>query len=208
MPGLLCALGCLVADLRADFVASLWRGTNEISLQELSDTYSRLENDSKTWLDKQGVDVLSTQLVKSADMCFEGQSFELNIVFPTDRSITVPNLESWFRKQYKSIYGIDDSNTPIRILEARTQIIGLTNKPDLKSLRPFGTKTKVKTSKRKIFENGKSHEAAIHQRASLRPGDTFSGPAIVEQYDTTVYIPRGFKISVDLFWNMVGVRSE
>ena len=207
MPGLLCALGCLVADLRADFVASLWRGTKEISLQELGDTYARLEKDARTWLDRQGVDVLSTQIVRSADMCFEGQSFELNIYFPNDLSINVPNIESWFRKHYKLIYGIDDLDTPIRLLEARTQIIGLTNKPDLKSLRPFGTKTKVGSIKRKIFENGKSYDATIYQRASLQPGDTFSGPAIVEQYDTTVYVPCGFDISIDAFWNIIGVRS-
>ena len=64
-------------------------------------------------------------------MCFEGQSFELNICFPHEFSINVPNIESWFREHYKLIYGIDDLDTPIR-LEARTQIIGLTNKPDLK----------------------------------------------------------------------------
>ena len=98
-------------------------------------------------------------------------------------------------------------DTPIRLLEARTQIIGLTNKPDLKSLRPFGTKTKVGSIKRKIFENGKSYDATIYQRASLQPGDTFSGPAIVEQYDTTVYVPCGFDISIDAFWNIIGVRS-
>ena len=44
----------------------------------------RLEKDARTWLDRQGVDVLSTQLVRSADMCFEGQSFEMNICFPND----------------------------------------------------------------------------------------------------------------------------
>jgi len=44
------------------------------------------------------------------------------------------------------------------------------------------------------------------QRAALSPGDSFLGPAVVEQYDTTTYIPEGFRVSVDRWYNLVGER--
>jgi len=206
MPGLLCALGCLVADLRADFVQSLWQSTAELADAELRDCFSAREADARAWLAEQKVEVAETRLIKSADMCFEGQSFELNVVLP-DAPLTVENLEGWFRAHYRLVYGIDDPDTPIRVLEARVQIVGVTTKPDIDRLRPFGAGAPAATSTRRVFENGKAVTATVYQRAGLTQGQEFRGPAVVEQYDTTVYIPEGFAIRVDPWWNLIGERQ-
>jgi len=57
---------------------------------------------------------------------------------------------------------------------------------------------------REIFENGRAWQARVYSRAALAQGDRIRGPAIVEQYDTTTYVPDGFEVHVDPWLNLVG----
>jgi len=205
MPGLLCALGCLVADLRADYVRSLWEDCNRLEDERVQAIYETLEDEARTWLARQKVDVAETYLIRSADLCYAGQSFEINVVFPAGAP-TVAGIERWFHDRYELIYGYADRTAPVRLLEARVQIVGVTHKPGFESLRPFATAKPRAVARRTIYEQGREVEAAIYQRAALKPGDSFLGPAVVEQYDTTTYIPEGFRVSVDRWYNLVGER--
>jgi N-methylhydantoinase A len=202
-PGLLCALGCLVADLRADFVRSLWQEVDVMSDDALRSCYSGLEADARDWLDRQKVDVTNTYVIRSADMCYSGQSFELNVLFP-DQPLAIESVKRWFHDRYELVYGFADRTNPIRILEARVQIVGVTGKPDFTALRPFASRSNKRPSQRRIFEHGTEVTASIYQRSTLNPGYEFLGPAVVEQYDTTVYVPSGFRVTVDPWHNLIG----
>ena len=59
---------------------------------------------------------------------------------------------------------------------------------------------------RRVYENGQVWEARVFARAALQVGDTFRGPAIVEQYDTTTYVPEGFEVHVDAWLNLIGEK--
>lgn len=203
MPGLLCALGCLVADLRADFVRSLWLDLDCIDDATLRITYEALEAEARAWLADQKVAVAGTTVIRSADMCYKGQSFELNVVLP-DGPLASGSIAHLFHEWHDRIYGISDHRTPVRILEARVQIVGETSKPDVDTLRPFGAGTGAPAGSRRLFEAGVEQQATILQRAALLPGFLFHGPAVVEQYDTTVYVPDGFRVTVDDHYNLVG----
>lgn len=207
MPGLLCALGCLVADLRADFVRSLWHNTRDLTDAALNETFDRLSLEANDWLTRQQVEVTHTRVLRSADICYHGQSFELNVLFP-DGSLTIEDVENLFHDRYEQLYGFADRSNPVRILEARLQIIGETPKPNFDKLRPFATASSKPVSERPLYENGKAGMAKVYQRANLVPGDSFEGPAVVEQYDTTIYIPEGFRASIDRWYNLLGERQQ
>jgi N-methylhydantoinase A len=204
-PGLLCALGCLVADLRADFLRSLWEDCTNLKDARVQSIYETLEGEGRAWLDGQKTDVSESYLIRSADLCYAGQSFEINVVFP-DGPLSVAAIERWFHDRYELVYGYADRAAPVRLLEARVQIVGVTRKPDFNGLRPFATGIDTAVGRRRIYEQGREFEAAIYQRAGLKPGESFLGPAVVEQYDTTVYIPEGFRVSVDRWHNLIGER--
>ena len=146
-----------------------------------------------------------TYLIRSADICYVGQSFEVNVVFP-DEPLTVEAMQRWFHDQYELVYGFADRSNPIRMLEARVQIVGVTKKPDFDGLRPFAAVSDKPVGSRPIYEQGKAVEGAVIQRSALQPGDSFRGPAVVEQYDTTVYVPEGFEVTVDTWLNLIGER--
>jgi N-methylhydantoinase A len=207
LPGLLCALGCLVADLRADFVQSLWLDSRDLSNERLNKTYEQLIIEAEDWLAAQAVDVAEQQVIRSADICYHGQSFELNVVFP-DGPLTRAQIETLFHDRYEQVYGYADRSNAVRILEARLQIIGHTPKPDFSTIRPFTTSDRATVSERHLYEDGKEHIAKVYQRNSFQPGFSFHGPAVVEQYDTTIYVPEGFRATIDPWYNLIGERFQ
>lgn len=207
MPGLLCALGCLVADLRADFVRSLWHDSRTMTDDQINATYAQFSAEAESWLAAQKVDVLERRIVRSIDMCYQGQSFELNVILP-DGPLTIAQIETLFHDHYERVYGYADRSSPLRLLEARLQVIGSTRKPDFSRLRPFAAVSGSEPVTRRIYENGEGGEARVYQRAALAPGFRFEGPAIVEQYDTTVYVPAGFSATIDRWYNIIGERTS
>lgn len=205
-PGILCALGCLVADMRADFVQTIWRDCPQVSDDELQAIYRRLEQEAQEWLAAENAEVERVYLLRSADMCYTGQSFELNIPFPdaADLSIGTDQIVQWFYDRYEKVYGYADQAAPVRLLEARVQIVGVTQKPALKPITRKGDSHSLEPGTRRVYDRGTLVQATVYQRAALSQGQEFEGPAIIEQYDTTIYIPAGFRAAVDEWFNLVG----
>ena len=208
-PGILCALGCLVADVRADFVQSIWRETSNLDDEELRDIFSELDTRAHDWLATQQVDLADVYVLRSADMCYVGQSYEVNVPFPdTDtNNLTADQVAGWFHHQYARVYGYTDEQSPTRMLEARLQIVGVTPKPDVHLMAGEKSTRPGEPQSRTVYENGHSFEATVWQRGQLEPDEVYPGPAIVEQYDTTVYVPEEFRVRVDKLANLIGERQ-
>ena len=208
-PGILCALGCLVADLRADFVQSIWREAAALPDDELQVIFARLEDQARTWLADQQVDLDEVYILRSADLCYAGQSYEVNVPFPEVASgdITTGKVVDWFHKRYGQVYGYTDTDAPARMLEARLQIVGVTPKPAIRLVAGAGDAPQGPKGTRMIHERGQALEATVWQRGSLRQGEVYEGPMVVEQYDTTIYVPAGFRVTVDDHANLIGERT-
>ena len=209
-PGILCALGCLVADVRADFVHSIWKETAELSDQTLQDIFIDLDSQARIWLDTQQVELEQVYVLRSADMCYVGQSYEVNVPFPEADPTTLSSTQvsDWFHSKYANVYGYTDEQSPTRLLEARLQIVGVTPKPDVNLIAAQHSEPIGQSQTRRVFENGQHFEATVWQRGQLEPGKNYLGPVIIEQYDTTVYVPQGFHVHVDKFANLIGEKCH
>ncbi len=210
-PGTMCALGCLVADLRADFVSTLWQDCADLSTTDLRTAFGSLDTEAMAWLRDQSVNVEHTYLVHSADMCYVGQSFDVNVPLPGELDeITLIDTIERFHQRHTSIYGHADRDAAARVMTARVQVVGVTSKPVLGHIASDGTATRVAraASTRELRENGRTWLARVYARTALGAGDVFRGPAIVEQYDTTTYVPDGFEVRVDPWLNLIGERVQ
>jgi len=206
IPGALAALGCLVADFRADFLQTLWRDCDTISDEDLAEIYRDLEGEARRWLMRQDVGLEQITCLRSADMCYVGQSFELNVRFPLQSEfvVSVSRVVGWFYDHYERVYGYVDREAPVRLLDARLQIVGVTPKPP-HALRIGATACSDRAiSSREVYDQGKLVSTSVYQRSHLEPGDAFPGPALVEEYDSTIYIPSGFRATVDSLGNIHG----
>jgi N-methylhydantoinase A len=204
-PGTLCALGCIVADLRSDFVQTMPRGNRAPDDADLERAFADLDARGRAWLDAevaQGVRLESSYVLYSADMRYAGQSFEIEIgISPEDRGHIAAAVES-FHRRYHDIFGISDPRAPIDVVNVRATIVGIT--PKIRQLSaPVSAAVRPRET-RPLFWNGSTLEATVVQRAAMRPDDVLAGPAIVEQYDTTVFVPPGCHLRADAHGNLIG----
>jgi N-methylhydantoinase A len=208
-PGTMCALGCLVADLRADFVSTIWQDCADLSSEDLRAAFAALDAEATRWLHDQSVDVEHTYLLRSADMCYVGQSFDVPVPLPdVPHQVTVEDAIARFHERHTAIYGHADVAAAARLMTARVQIVGVTSKPALAQDAVDGVVTRLPdaVTTRKVYENGRTRQARVFQRAALHVDESFHGPAIVEQYDTTTYIPEEFQVHVDRWLNLIGEK--
>ena len=208
-PGTLCALGCIAADFRADFVASVWRECDALDDRELRALFEGLESGAMRWLADQRVDLDEVYLLRSGDLCYSGQSYELGVGLPVQETaeLTTTRLVEWFNDAYHRAYGFADRDAPVRLIEARVQVVGVTQKPQVRMLGPSAMASDHAPSRRRVVDQGRCIDTEVRQRSAFRPGDRCEGPLIVEQYDTTVYVPEGFRVEIDEQLNLIGARQ-
>jgi N-methylhydantoinase A len=82
-------------------------------------------------------------------------------------------------------------------------VIGVTPKPPLATSTDGGARASPQARRRIRFAGGE-HDAAVYERAALSPGTTLAGPAVVLQYDTTTFVPPGYRLEADGMGNLVG----
>jgi len=205
-PGTLCALGCIVADLRSDFVRTMYKGDYQLTDADLEQAFADLEAAGRTWLAAEsahGITLESSYALFSADMRYEGQAFEIEVSIPDDRRSDVGGAVRLFHQQYHNLFGISDPKTPVTFINLRTTVVGVTQKIDALPLLDVPEHAALRET-RPVFYDGRLQQAEVLHRSALRPGEDVAGPAIIEQYDTTTFVPAGFRVGIDAFGNLVG----
>ena len=197
-----------MASQRNDFVATVWRDLDVLTDDELRALYAEQRAEGLAWLKREAVDVDRLLLLRSADMCYVGQSFELTVPFPVESdAFDTADLAAWFHERHFKVYGHADPKAPVRLLNIRTQIVGEMPKPEFRDIQAGPLAKQASAPKRKVFDQGREEDVAVVHRSTLEPGQDLAGPLIVEQYDTTIYVPRGFAITVDPHLNIIGAPA-
>ncbi|TVT09516.1 hydantoinase/oxoprolinase family protein [Amycolatopsis bartoniae] len=193
-----CALGAAAADLRRDFARSLRRPLDEDGLARLREIVGDLREQARTWLAEQGVATGEPRFDVSADLSYLGQAFELRVPLG---ELTVAAVAEALHAEHERLYGFRDLQAPIRLGTARLTVVGPVAALPYRTVSGGGSEPAA-SGTRPVFLGGEWAEARIFQRAELRAGDRFAGPAVVEQEDTTVVVPAGWAVTVDEFGNL------
>lgn len=192
-PGTLCALGALVADISKDFVRSIGLPL-DAALDVLADAYRELEANAKDWLSSEGRGLDDQRIFLSADMRYRGQSYEVEVMVEPEWLVSGDGqaLGSAFHAAHERIFTHADPAAPVEIIDLRLRISGsMASAP--KTSFPTGTLGKTEglpaVSERRVTFGGAEMTIPSYRRESLVTGYTIVGPALVDQDDTTVFIP-------------------
>jgi N-methylhydantoinase A len=207
-PGTLCALGCLIADVQGDVIRTVHAAVRDLDDARIAGTYREMADEARAWLDRQGVQRTSLSYRLGADARYHGQSFETPVeldggLTPDDLGGAAPLalLVDRFHAGYEAIYGYADGAAEVEIINLRLTIIGRTPKPTLPTLLPADGPPSS-SGLRSVHLDGTAR-ATVYRREDLLAGHVFEGPAIVEQYDTTSYVPAGYRVHVDATGTLV-----
>ncbi|MGD9920367.1 MAG: hydantoinase/oxoprolinase family protein [Pseudorhodoplanes sp.] len=207
-PGVTCALGALVADVKNDFVRTVYQEVGKDVDSALFEAWSELDRQGREWLDQEDIPVGHTAVLRSADMRYKGQSFEIHVQAEGAAQNDLAALMALFHDRHQQIYGHSEPGAPVEIVNIRSTIVGFNPKSSSTiSASPAGSGMTPKApERRRVFFNGQTLNAAIYPRAMLAPGDVLTEPSIIEQYDTTTFVPPGFRVMVDASGMLIGER--
>lgn len=210
-PGVLCALGALVADVKRDFIRTKYLsiGANDHAdaAEILRDEVLSLEKQARAWVQADGLEGMALEFHHSVDMRYVGQSFEVEVQTSAAECSGegLAQLLSRFHERHRAIYGYAESAAPVEIINVRTTGIARTSKPRLQELAPANGSHPA--GSRRLFHRGEWHEASVYRRNDLGRGARLTGPSVVEQYDTTTFVPPSWQVRVDKHGNLVGERG-
>ncbi|HMK81421.1 MAG TPA: hydantoinase/oxoprolinase family protein [Xanthobacteraceae bacterium] len=203
-PGVLSALGGLVADSRNDFVETIYVDLDRPGLSRLAQSFGSLAQEGERWLRNEQHHKAPSSLQLSADMRYRGQAFELDTLLD-GAEVQRGNLgavAAAFHAQHERVYGYSDPEAAIQIINARVTISAANPKPDFPARDEHRHRAKAEKTVQ-VYCDGAYRSASIFRREDLAPGAHFEGPAIVLQNDTTTCVLPGFIGRVDGHSNLI-----
>ncbi|WP_042159657.1 hydantoinase/oxoprolinase family protein [Paenibacillus gorillae] len=205
-PGTLCAMGCTVANLRNDFVYTHHKNSSSLNDDELAGQFAGLEQQGRRWIEEEirgGVKPERIYVIYSADMRYEGQAFDMEVTLTTEDINNPEGAVVKFHALYETVFGISQPEAEVMFVNLRATIVGvLPNKSKASMQSPAFSGKPIET--RRITFDGRHYEASVLSREQLPDGERIPGPAILEEYDTTVFVPPGYSIYRDVNGNIIG----
>lgn len=203
-PGVLSALGGLIADIKSDFIKTVFieLGANETTV--IQEEYKSLEDDSLRWLREEQAYEGDYQLIYSADMRYRGQAFEIEAILSAKdvASGDITAMAEAFHREHELVYEHCDRDAAVQIVNLRLVIVGMSPKPVFPK-RNLTVKPATPERSVEVFTGGRLTSVSLFRREQLHPGFTFDGPAIVVQSDCTSCVPEGLSGNVDAYGNLV-----
>jgi N-methylhydantoinase A len=213
-PGNLSAFGLLTVDVRNDWVQTYVRRDGVLDLAAVRRHLAALTARAAATLAAEGFPAGARRFAYSADLRYYGQAFEVRVPLHAasgefDRAAADATVAA-FHHGHERLYGYcfrDRPEQQVEWVNLRVTGIGPINRPALRPLprhRPAGGPARRTT--RPVHFDGAWVDTPIIARDALAPGDVVAGPAIVEEYGSTVPLHPGFSAEVDRFGNLVVTR--
>ena len=207
-PGILCAMGLLLTDLRVDFAVTRLRALTPAAIDDMRDAFATLAARATDWFDAEHIAPDNRRAARTVDMRYAGQNYELAVPVP-DGEIgpdTLTALGQGFFDVHKRLYGFASADEPVQLVTFRVEATGLVPKARFTPSPLTGTDgTRAIVEFRDIWSEHRRVFAPcpVYDRDRLEAGDCFDGPAIVEQMDATTFVPTGWHARVDVWLNIV-----
>ncbi|WP_419908966.1 hydantoinase/oxoprolinase family protein [Hoeflea sp.] len=214
-PGVTSAMGCVIADMRQDFVQTINAMTSGLDVAGLREVMQRHVDEGLAILDAAQSRFDARDTVFELDMAYVGQTHTVAVPFPvavTDGRVeatTISQIEAAFDAAYQATYGRLLKDGARRVMNLRTAVIGRRPKFDLTALAPQGGSVEqARLGSRQIHFGNAWHDTAIYERLALPVGAEIPGPAVLVQPDTTVLIDPGLTGRVDRYGNTIVGPAE
>jgi N-methylhydantoinase A len=195
-PGLFSALGMLLADVRRDYVQTLFVRLDSVEMPELEAQYRRLEDEGRAALEASGIATDDVAFERAADMRYVGQEHAVSVRMPA--SVVLEDARGEMKRRFDAAhqqhYSHSASAEPADVVSLRVTAIGRLAKPALREIDHGGMlpAAAARTADRSVtFDGHGPVSTAVYDRARLLEGNVIEGPAVIEEdASTTLVSPR------------------
>jgi len=207
-PGILCAMGLLLTDLRANFAATRLSPLMPSVVPDVVAAFATLAAQAAAWFAQEHIRPDARRVMRTVDMRYAGQNYELAVPLPDGpiTPATLDRLAAGFADAHQRLYGFVADDEPIQLVTFRIEATGVVNKATLRQEPMAGADAShaVRCCRDVwIAELERSVSCPVYERDRLRPGNRFVGPAIVEQMDATTFVLPAMTARVDTWLNLI-----
>jgi N-methylhydantoinase A len=206
-PGNLSAYGLLTVDVRNDYVQTAVAKASALDLAAVQHVYDVLASRADEALAREGFAEPERVSQRTADLRYFGQAYEVRVDVPagTVTRELVDAVADAFHDEHRVLYGYDnrhDARQEVEWVNLRVTGIGPIRKPSLREVDAGTGAESARSGTREVWFDDGWVEAGVYDRARLGAGDEVPGPAVLEEFSSTVPVHPGFVARVDRFGNL------
>jgi N-methylhydantoinase A len=218
-PGNVSAFGLLTVDVKNDYVQTAVAKHAQLDHRSVDATFAELTERAAQALDGEGFARSDHRYVRTADLRYFGQAFEVRVSAPdgeVDEAVA-DAVATAFHDAHKGLYGYDFRDDPRQQVEwvnLRVTGIGPITRPEINEIAAAAGQSdsveRARTGTRPVcFDPAEGYtDTGVYWRPDLRAGDEVAGPVIVEEFGSTVPVHPGFTVRVDAYGNLVITKED
>ena len=203
-PGNFSALGLLASQIKHDDVRTRVGPLRE-RLGVALGLFAEMDAAARHQLALEGFAAHEQKLVRSLDLRYHGQAFELNVAVGESGTtgLDLEAIEAAFHQQHLRAYGHSSPGATVELVNARVTAYGLVPRPSGARYHTAGDSLDgALVERRAVWFDGKPHDCPVWERERLPERAALAGPAIVEEFGATTIVPPGWRGTVDEHGNL------
>jgi N-methylhydantoinase A len=204
-PGTLSALGCLLVKMRHDLTKTVTVTTSEADLEALEGEFRAMEAELLEQLRREGVGERDAEIARYLDMRYFGQWRYLSVPCGRGGRLEPAPLLEAFHAAHEREFAYSQPGLPVEVFGVRVTAVGNIPTPEMPAFdkRQGGPPEPVERRPVYFAEAGGFVDTPVFSRDQLGPAVVLSGPAVVEQLDSTTVLPPGVRAEVDRYLNLI-----
>ncbi|MBC8258104.1 MAG: hydantoinase/oxoprolinase family protein [SAR324 cluster bacterium] len=211
---ILCAVGMLMSDIKHDFIRTFVARLENLDWEKLESLVAEMEDNGRRLLSDEGIPEEQQENVIKFDCRYLKQYHEVSFPVPREafRMRDLEQIIKAFHAEHNRLYGytLEAEGAAIEIINVRVQAIGQTEKPQPHE-ETTGTADPSEALKGKrqiyVFENENFEEIPVFDGHRLRSGHRISGPAMIEQITTAIFVSKAFDCLCDPYGSLALFRK-
>jgi N-methylhydantoinase A len=204
-PGLTNALGCLVADLRQDFVNTLNVALDAVDMREVHATLTAQAERGIAVNAAERSEIVATTVLHAADMQFRGQTHLIRVALPR-AGVTREEIQALFEAAYFKRFRVRLPEIKAVLVNLTTSVIGSRRSFPITALINAADRAAdvdgAEIAKRQLYADGRWQTARVFDRGKLPRDARIPGPAVIQQIDATTVVEPGTTAVVDAVGNL------
>jgi N-methylhydantoinase A len=210
----LCAFGMLLSDLKHDFVRTFVARLENMSWARLGVLVDEMAAEGARLLEEEGVPKARRGGIVKLDCRYIKQYHEVSFTVPEDaiKRRDEQAIAQAFHAEHERLFGyaLAEEGTPVEIINVRVQAIGATDRPRPRT-EPWGGEDAAHALKGRrsmyIPEKKAFEPVPVYDGHALRHGNRITGPAMIEEVTTAVFVSAAYDLAVDALGSFAVYRK-
>jgi N-methylhydantoinase A len=209
-PGNLCALGLHVSDVRRDYIRTMVRTQSNADVAEIVAAWQALADEGMADIEAEGISPDRIKVEYVADVRYFGEGHEVQVNVPDGVTGEAAVAFTWqdFHRVHDQSFGFHyEGKQDVELVNLRVRAVGIQNRPTIGMRDANATEAASFGSRKAYWKETGWVDCPLYERSALAPGQAIAGPAVIQEYGSTVVVPRGWNCRADDYGNLILERK-